>query len=1211
MSHLTLLSLLLLICPKRKQDKLNLLLKNFKHLPAIKAFALHSRKIFKVQKQMQFCFVVFRKKNNQTYLVFDGSQIQLFKRKKCWSIVILQKKLKNNVKKEQIAERFPFINYVLPSQWTEHSIVELLVHQLNGKINSSSISTLTTPLDYYSTKNLLIQLNLWDKVIIYFCTSFLPTKKHVDWIVPSPSPNNDTNEIVAILEAFTGTTHQLAFALYTPPKHYPHKTKLSNFNVLPSSPQVQLITDSHWSQLVEKKNMSASVSLLSCGLTNGFCLGLIDNKSLDILSGKLNNTFVALWVHLDVEENVRHIAYSDFNLEGCKTFEISPPPNSPYENTYNLQHKKHVLSWNIFFDFLWQKHTILVAEKRKILQPLLSTLQQKYNGKGSTNTKYNLCLNQLDRFISKTKIIVFSASDKIMHALKLPFAFFAEQKRNKRNRGILLQTDEKNTIFSMTTHFMQIVNVVQFFGIVSKENQSLTADFYDDIDFKKVAKDWKIDWQFLSDITPMPVIDVITASLAKQTVYAPGRIILKSTFAKSYCNERGKKLAIGLHQIYAVFCQHFVQKYFIDLHTSNINSLPRLAFNVVWLQFNILGGPFLHSPERIKEAYAKLLGQFSRGGFSWSFGNKIESDQMITINNSSKNVYKKEEKAKSIIEFDICSSYGFAAANMSCPSGFCVGYIKNETDQLRQCDNFRHQYYEFRATYFFIHLLIKQGAEILSIYSNYHGLGIFCIAQYPIDLFVITKNLGKHLIQFDHMYTHGCRQGCPGLLRYAGNKSRFQVEKQSQERDNVIEQWIQNLNNKEFKYHVVSECHTKNFDKKNLDLAFLQIPILQKLVQPYLCLQQKIFALKSLSKIDPELTFIIFCQGHIPKYKQGKNVIPPIFVWKDTGADKGCQNWNQDFADKTETEIMLSQDHYDYLVAEHNFIVDSVLAILFFKKDHILPTVFEQLNKDRYLEAATNPKSSKVNVIKCLVNMACGFFGSNNTKTKKNFKKKWLVTGSSHYVTKNLRNYHFEGAGEFREKIYYTRTKLLLSGTAPYKITNSPLPIFCSIIDYGKLRLGQCFTFIETVARRGSFCLLYSHIDNMVLAISEKTFEKIVDVKKQNFYNLKKQTFFYQPTTFQTYPLAGQLKEEMCVSSNNWKFASPYPCFLALINPENETKNFYKMSSVSNISPKTAYDCALNYIDSGNPIFVTQQRRLSKISNTKTKIVHLKIKNKL
>ena len=161
---------------------------------------------------------------------------------------------------------------------------------------------------------------------------------------------------------------------------------------------------------------------------------------------------------------------------------------------------------------------------------------------------------------------------------------------------------------------------------------------------------------------------------------------------------------------------------------------------------------------------------------------------------------------------------------MSCPSGFCVGYIKNETDQLRQCDNFRHQYYEFRATYFFIHLLIKQGAEILSIYSNYHGLGIFCIAQYPIDLFVTTKNLGKHLIQFDHMYTHGCRQGCPGLLRYAGNKSRFQVEKQSQERDNVIEQWIQNLNNKEFKYHVVSECHTKNFDKKNLDLAFCKYP---------------------------------------------------------------------------------------------------------------------------------------------------------------------------------------------------------------------------------------------------------------------------------------------------------------------------------------------------------------------------------------------------
>ena len=41
----------------------------------------------------------------------------------------------------------------------------------------------------------------------------------------------------------------------------------------------------------------------------------------------------------------------------------------------------------------------------------------------------------------------------------------------------------------------------------------------------------------------------------------------------------------------------------------------------------------------------------------------------------------------------------------------------------------------------------------------------------------------------------------------------------------------------------------------------------------------------------------------------------------------------------------------------------------------------------------------------------------------------------------------------------------------------------------------------NAVARRGSFFLLYSHIDNMVLAISDKDFEKIVDVKKQNFYN--------------------------------------------------------------------------------------------------------------
>ena len=806
---------------------------------------------------------------------------------------------------------------------------------------------------------------------------------------------------------------------------------------------------------------------------------------------------------------------------------------------------------------------------------------------------------QLKKFIAKTKIIVFSPNDKIMHAIKMPFAFFSEQKKTRKFHGILLKTDDKNTIISLNASFMQFENVMQFFGVISNSTNHLLANYYDDIEFKQIAKDWGINSSTLKNVVSMPVIDL--ELLKNQLVYLPGQIVAHKINLQTFLNRRGKLLVNILHKTFALFCTFFSQKYLLDLHTSQISSFPSLSFTLVWLQYCIQGGPFLHGPEKIKNGYEKLLRQYSKGGFSWSFGGKIDSGEVFKNKNG-----QHQTTAKSIIELDICSSYGFGAANMSCPSGFTVGYFTSSPQNknnliVENCDSFRHRHYEFRATYFFVLCLIKEGAEIVSIYSNYHLLGIFYVAQYPLDLFVVTKHHGNHLVQFDHLFTHGCRYGCSGLNKYAGNKTRLQLENQSQQRDNTIYQWIQDLGKENFYYHIVAECHTNGFNMKNLNAAYIHEPILHNLIKPYLKLPSKEFVLLNLPKLDSDLTFILFCQGHIPKKNQ-HTIFPPLFVWKMNQNNQ----LKQDFAYCTHSNIMLSQNHYNYLVKEHNFIVDSVLGILFFKKDYILPKVFETLIHERYL-AGTN--SSKVNVIKSIVNYACGYFGKNNNKIKNSSRKKWLVTGISNHIKTNFNCYHFQGVGEFQEKVYFTRQKLVgLKSLKTNSISNTPLPIFCCIIDYGKYRLNQCLHFIENIVTPGSIQLLYIHIDNMLLVLSKDKLEQIIDKKKLYFYKTHQNSYFYQAKK-QLYPLPGQLKEIFCVSSPNWKFSSPVPCFYALVNCQNENNNVCKMSSVSNISPEKSYQSALKFLNNNNtePIYVTQQRRIDKLSNTKTKTIQIKL----
>ena len=1164
---------------------------------ALAVLRKHHNWVYELQIKYNVAFVVLYRTKSKgiNTIAYDGSQLPKERKTPCWIVTILPggEVVKKKKGLDNLSGCLRFSpKYVAPDK------------DLAGLLNIAETGRrLESPQSYAATKTWLEHYQLWEKVTVMYCVSLLPRKLHVNWI---------HGDSTFLLEAYLGPDRKLTFA--------PYKPKVSqrpvSLKTLHLSPPVQVPL---YSPSKNAQNMSGAVSTQLQGLTSAHFLGLISQKKLlKLASQKLNTAYGALWIHLDDAENIRHVAYSDSRLDGCKNFEIFPPQLEDGPNA--SQH----LSWNKFFNFLWQRHLALCDIKRVHLSRLLRHLTRQFKQGQELTSKQLTCLKQLQKFVSKTRIILFSNRDTELHAFKLPFAkFVAEKKKKNSTTSLGLRTNDKNTIVSLVCSFMQIDNIAPFFAVTPQSTDSQQEQ--PDVEFLKTAGGW-LPPKHMYSVNPFLPISSERSRLDKQKAvsnagHEPAETLLE------YVHVRGRLLVNMLHSLFEHFCMYILGKFKIDLHTwPSLTSLTSLSFQVVWLRYTMLGGPLVHAPEKTKPFYDQLLRSHSRGGFSWSFAGQIQSGDVLNGTG---------EKAQTICELDICSSYGFAASQMACPGGFCLGFLDNPdagVKCLNRSDNIRHKRFEFRGTYKFIHELMLSGgagegrkggaANIVAVYSNYHPLGIFYLGKYPVDLCIITKNAGNFLVQFDHMYTHGCTHGCPGCYKYAGNKTRDEIQAQTQTRNQAIQGWVDRVNkgnscghirNQFYTYVVVSECHTPGYSTKELDESFQVGRPLHCLIAPYLALPFQTLAAEKqqLHRLPPTLTYIIFCQGQLTD-PQGR-----LFVWTEEG--------KQDFSPATlpGKEVMLTRAHYEYLCREHNFQLNSVQAILFYKTDFVLPKVFEELTKDRY--SALQHSASRISVIKCLINFACGYFGYNANKKKgPNANKKWLVTGI------NLRRpsvgmFALAYAGDFNRQTFYTKTQMAqlprrTGRTAKpllfAKSNNAALPIFCTIIDLGKLRLAQCFLFIQRVTRPGSVQLLYTHIDNMILATSQPRLEQLVDSAQQTYYREHRDQFFVPADA--AVPSPGQLKLEFNLSGHEWKFASPYSCFYGLIGgsedkeqnvkeEKEDQKSFSKTSGLNNLSPAESYRCAVNLLRQV-PVTLTQQRRVDKTANTQMQTVQVHMK---
>jgi hypothetical protein len=193
---------------------------------------------------------------------------------------------------------------------------------------------------------------------------------------------------------------------------------------------------------------------------------------------------------------------------------------------------------------------------------------------------------------------------------------------------------------------------------------------------------------------------------------------------------------------------------------------------------------------------------------------------------------------------------------------------------------------------------------------------------------------------------------------------------------------------------------------------------------------------------------------------------------------------------------------------------------------------------------------------------------------------------------------------------------------ADRKPCNVALPLYISVVEYGKHRLLECLTFLFAHARPGAIKLCYSQVDCAILSLAGETLKETVDPALLDQFEKE------EPNYFTTEGEPGHLKEEWFVSASDfrtgWKFASPYICCYALVSADpgdsdEETglpppmKKFKldfeghaKASSFNSLTTKTHYDLACNALDRVGMV-VEQERRTNKLLTTATEIVSIRV----
>jgi hypothetical protein len=317
-------------------------------------------------------------------------------------------------------------------------------------------------------------------------------------------------------------------------------------------------------------------------------------------------------------------------------------------------------------------------------------------------------------------------------------------------------------------------------------------------------------------------------------------------------------------------------------------------------------------------------------------------------------------------------------------------------------------------------------------------------------------------------------------------------------------------------------------------------------------------------------------------------------------------------------DYLFTRDSYEHLVDVKGFEFSSVSDVYFYKKCRVLPLVFGGLVDERETSELTGNKT-RANFLKAAVNFTTGMFGmkGDNFVLGRNSKTR-LVSHFSPKTVECLERIDVKAAGPVSGKMFYVFRRLAparktgkrafqwTQKTEPKrrKATDASLPIYASVVEFGKLRLLNCLEFLRAHIRIAAVRILYSQVDNLVLAMSGDCLEEAVLAEKSEQFKRERDNFFG--------PEPGKLvqKWKVCVEGgSSWSFASARVCSYGLISKDKDGTLLgggqTKMSGLTGISALEAFQSNYRLLAGLSGLPFPQERRVNRLLNqdTVTKII--------
>jgi len=298
--------------------------------------------------------------------------------------------------------------------------------------------------------------------------------------------------------------------------------------------------------------------------------------------------------------------------------------------------------------------------------------------------------------------------------------------------------------------------------------------------------------------------------------------------------------------------------------------------------------------------------------------------------------------------------------------------------------------------------------------------------------------------------------------------------------------------------------------------------------------------------------------------------------------------------------VVLTRDYYQWLVrsfGKDRFQIEALDFVLFYKTEPTINQVYRQLVDLR----ASTPDPVLVTFLKRLVNLSAGFFGSRSTQ---------LNTRTTYRLVDRLpKNYAFyRHSADMRFTVDLEDASYFLLETKPWprlgrkrSASKCAVPMFLAIVEYGKLRLMEILHFLREHLAPGRFRLLYSNVDNLILAIAAPTLEEAVPEEKKDSFRAHYGLYFSGGSAADGTPApkVPGLAELKWMVQQDWKFITLRTQHYCLASTNQD---IHKVSGLSRLGSQQAFAMAERQLE-GIRVDVVQQRRLCKMAGLETREV--------